>query len=263
MDSELRNRKPAPTDPVSDDAANTEGLSSANKHHHHFTPPASRIADIKDPQEIVPNADPGTETAMFAPHSPLLAAELKSLPQSHTLTATHKENLAKDSEQTAYGKTPNGTIFRVPATKDMVSELFDLSKRKAGYNAGLGYLLKLQSDRHALVAWAKGKGIFDKTRGGAWYDWLKEELSCKMGKDYQFETAPLEYNTWLLYRQLVDLILMNDFTSYICFALSWLHFPAGSGFFSHVLRWIGGLVLVLFNIWVKLDAHRVVKDFAW
>lgn len=74
---------------------------------------------------------------------------------------------------------------------------------------------------------------------------------------------PIEFNAWLLYRQLVDLILMNDFTSYLCFALSWLNFPAGSGFFSHVMRWVGGLILVLFNIWVKLDAHRVVKDFAW
>jgi hypothetical protein len=75
--------------------------------------------------------------------------------------------------------------------------------------------------------------------------------------------VPIEFNTWLLYRQLVDLILMNDFTTYVCFALSWLTFPAGSGFFSHLLRWVAGFILVSFNIWVKLDAHRVVKDFAW
>lgn len=164
---------------------------------------------------------------------------------------------------------------------------------RAGYNAGLGYLLKLQSERRGLVAWAKEKGIFDKSSGSPWYDWLKVELSCKMDADYDFEvrkatatidrweersleisvltcscikhtqTVPIEFNTWLLYRQLVDLILMNDFTTYVCFALSWLTFPAGSGFFSHVLRWVGGFILVFFNIWVKLDAHRVVKDFAW
>lgn len=110
-------------------------------------------------------------------------------------------------------------------TKDMLSEIFDMSKKKsafdimtlavmafqiflfftlptsvkrwlflvlfvfwrAGYNAGLGYLLKLQSERRGLVAWAKEKGIFDKKRGGAWYDWLNQELSCKMDADYDFE----------------------------------------------------------------------------
>lgn len=118
-------------------------------------------------------------------------------------------------------------VFRVPVTKDMVSEIFDLSKKKsafdittlavmafqillflilpttlkrwlflflflgwrAGYNAGLGYLLKQQSDRRALVVWAREKGIFDKNRGNPWYGWLKVELSAKMGKDYQFHVS--------------------------------------------------------------------------
>lgn len=57
---------------------------------------------------------------------------------------------------------------------------------------------------------------------------------------------------------------MNDFTSYMCFALSWFNVSPGSRFFiGDMMRWSGGLFLILFNIWVKLDAQRVVKDFAW
>ena len=84
-----------------------------------------------------------------------------------------------------------------------------------------------------------------------------------MGADYDITKVPVEYNTWLLFRRLVDLILVNDFVSYALFAVAWIHFPAGHGWIVHTLRWAAGWVLAFFNIWVKMDAHRVVKDFAW
>ncbi|KAF9088033.1 phosphatidylethanolamine N-methyltransferase [Mortierella sp. GBA35] len=292
MDTDLRNRKAAGYD--QQDTLASTGLSSANKLHQH----QSSSSSTPSPDSAYTNGDPEKNGSG---HNRVLSDDLTKFPLGLKLTESQKENLVKESAETAYGKTPNGTIFRVPVTKDMVTEIFDLSKRKsvfdiitlvvmgvqvllfftlptsikkwlflvlfvfwrAGYNAGLGYLLKMQSHRRGLVALAREKGIFDKNRGSPWYEWLKEELSCKMESDYDFETAPIEFNTWLLYRQLVDLILMNDFTTYVCFALSWLTVPDGAGFFSNLLRWIGGFVLVFFNIWVKLDAHRVVKDFAW
>ncbi|KAG0369449.1 phosphatidylethanolamine N-methyltransferase [Mortierella sp. AD032] len=295
MDTELRNRKAAGDDQQQGSSEASTGLSSANKHHHQQ---ASSPTATLSPDSAFANGDLQKNGSG---HNRVLSDELTRFPLGRKLTETQKENLVKESAEAAYGKTPNGTIFRVPVTKDMVTEIFDMSKRKsafdivtlvvmavqvllfltlpttvkkwlflvlfifwrAGYNAGLGYLLKMQSNRRGLVAMAREKGIFDKTRGSPWYDWLKEELTCKMESDYDFETAPIEFNTWLLYRQLVDLILMNDFTTYVCFALSWLTVPVGAGFFSNLLRWIGGFVLVFFNIWVKLDAHRVVKDFAW
>lgn len=69
---------------------------------------------------------------------------------------------------------------------------------------------------------------------------------------------------WILFRHGVDVILLNDFLSYVLFSLSFLTWsgPPGHSVLFHVLRWVGGFVLLLFNLWVKTDAHRIVKDFA-
>ncbi|KAI8969025.1 phospholipid methyltransferase-domain-containing protein [Mycotypha africana] len=202
----------------------------------------------------------------------------------------------------SYGKTPDGKVFRVPLTREMVSNLLNPQIKKGifdwitlgimfaeiglffalpawfkgvfflftfffwrlAYNVGLGFLLKYQSDNRGLVRLAKKYRIFDRAANPKLYQWLRHQLSIKMGDDYDFDTAPVEYNTWMLFRQLVDIILMNDFTAYVCFALSWFNTtPQSSIFLGNTLRWIGGLFLIVFNIWVKIDAQRVVKDFAW
>ncbi|CAI2174676.1 3057_t:CDS:10, partial [Funneliformis geosporum] len=204
-------------------------------------------------------------------------------------------------DDVVHGKTHDGQAFQVPQTVDMLATVFDTKAKKSAfdiltftvigcqvtlffvlpastskwlflilfffwrtaYNGGLGLLLKHQSDTRGLVSWVKRKKFFNKDKGGKIYTFLQKELSIKMGNDYNFEKAPLEFNTWLLFRQLVDLILLNDFTTYICFALANFNIPEGSGAFINILRWTGGLFLLWFNIWVKTDAHRVVKDFAW
>ncbi len=66
----------------------------------------------------------------------------------------------------------------------------------------------------------------------------------------------------MLYRGLVDMILINDFSCYIIFSVSYFVTPAPMEIVD-ILRYVGGVVLIAFNLWVKMDAHRVVKDFAW
>lgn len=88
-------------------------------------------------------------------------------------------------------------------------------------------------------------------------------MERKIPKDYIFDEAPIEYNTWLVFRRLVDLILMCDFVSYCLFAIASGGRPAQESVAMTVARWVAGLILICFNLWVKLDAHRVVKDFAW
>ncbi|KAK2742923.1 phosphatidylethanolamine N-methyltransferase [Myotisia sp. PD_48] len=211
-----------------------------------------------------------------------------------------------DSEKKTFGRTPDGTVFTVPHTRDMVSQLLNPSEPKnlsdilvlsilgfhigllyvlpssariplfavaflfwrAAYNVGIGCLLHLQSNHSTLVYWARKTKIFVNPSTGEnphpqLYRFIKRELETKIPQDYSFEDAPLEYNTWLVFRRVVDLILMCDFTSYCLFAIACGSRPTGENFVVMLLRWVAGTSLVLFNLWVKLDAHRVVKDFAW
>jgi phosphatidylethanolamine N-methyltransferase len=192
-------------------------------------------------------------------------------------------------------------VFKVPQTFDVLSSIFNPRKPKSAldllvlgvlalqiiifvllppsirrtttlvffifwrtsYDLGLGYLLHEQSIRRALIGWVKDHQLFSSTYNPQRYTFIKRQLSDKMDTDYDFEKVPVEFNTWLLFRRLVDLILVNDFVSYVLFAIAWIHFPEGHGWIVHTLRWTAGWILAFFNIWVKMDAHRVVKDFAW
>ncbi|KAF8854224.1 phosphatidylethanolamine N-methyltransferase [Acephala macrosclerotiorum] len=211
-----------------------------------------------------------------------------------------------DKTKKTFGRTPDGTIFTVPQTHDMVSQLLDPRQPKnlsdaiviailcmhiaalyllpsslkrpvfaviflfwrGCYNVGIGYLLRIQSHHRRLIAWAKRLNLFENPSTGKnprpWlYKLIKRELETKIPEDYKFEEAPIEYNTWLVFRRVVDLILMCDFTSYCLFAIACGGRPEGEGFAMCIARWTTGILLVGFNLWVKLDAHRVVKDYAW
>ncbi|KAH9001866.1 phosphatidylethanolamine N-methyltransferase [Lactarius hatsudake] len=185
-------------------------------------------------------------------------------------------------DQIVWGKTPSGQVFRVPTTHDVVTALFHPSYPKshidavnlgllalqlvlfyamprtprkiffflyfafwrAAYDAGLGYVLTKQSKRRWIVRTVQRLGWLDENRRPEVRAWIRRQLVGKMGKDYSFDELPLEYNTWLLFRQAVDIILIKH-----------LIIPFRS--------WIGGITLIVLNLWVKSEAHHVVKDYGW
>ncbi|KAK4146720.1 phospholipid methyltransferase-domain-containing protein [Dichotomopilus funicola] len=237
------------------------------------------------------------------PSSTSVSATSQASEETESITEEHngEPRLTK-----TYGRTPDGTVFVVPETHDMVSQLLDPREPKnlsdvvvlailalhiwtayalpsslkrpffaciflfwrASYNVGIGYLLTVQSKYKLLVTWAKRLNLFENPSTGKnprpWlYKFLETELEAKIPNDYKMAQAPLEYNTWLVFRRVVDLILMCDFVSYCLFAIVCAHRPEGEGFVIAAARWVIGIALVGFNLWVKLDAHRVVKDYAW
>jgi phosphatidylethanolamine N-methyltransferase len=99
-------------------------------------------------------------------------------------------------------------FFVLPTSTSKWLFLFLFLFWRTAYNAGLGMLLKYQSDKRSLVLWVKRKRFFNKEKGGKIYLFLKKELSAKMGKDYDFEVR------WLLHFFLqYDLL---HFNLYLC-----------------------------------------------
>ncbi|RAH49810.1 phosphatidylethanolamine N-methyltransferase [Aspergillus brunneoviolaceus CBS 621.78] len=237
-----------------------------------------------------------------------MASQSNSIANAEALSATGEVEAKDDAQKDkkTFGRTPGGTVFTVPQTHDMVSQLLSPSEPKnlsdiivlfilgahilllwqlpqgakvpvfaavylfwrAAYNIGIGWLLHNQSHHNTLVRWAEQTKIFvnpstNQNPHPNLYKLIKRELETKVPVDYSFDEAPLEYNTWLVFRRLVDLILMCDFISYCLFAIACSHHPVDEGVLMTIVRWSSGVALVLFNLWVKLDAHRVVKDFAW
>ncbi|THH03995.1 hypothetical protein EW145_g5845 [Phellinidium pouzarii] len=210
------------------------------------------------------------------------------------------EENTKKSEEVVWGKTPSGEVFRVPTTHDVLtlfhpgyhkSHLDILSLTLLGlqiavycvlpnavakpffllyfafwrlaYDVGLGCVLTKQSKKKWIVREMHRLGWLDEKRNPKVRNWIRQQLAGKMGKDYSFDELPLEYNSWLLFRQLVDIILLNDFVSYCLFAFCCFRVPDGLSAPVHFFRWVGGITLVAFNLWVKTEAHHVVKDYGW
>jgi len=207
---------------------------------------------------------------------------------------------SKEKEEVVWGKTPSGEVFRVPTTHDVLTLfhpaypkshidilnltllglqlalfyflprpvakgffLFYFAFWRLAYDAGLGWVLTKQSKRKWIVRLVQRYGWLDDTKRPHVRNWIRNQLSGKMGKDYSFDELPLEYNAWLLFRQLVDIILLNDFVSYCLFAFCCFRVPSGLSLPIHFLRWLGGTLLIAFNLWVKTEAHHVVTDYGW
>ena len=203
------------------------------------------------------------------------------------------------------GITFSGETFIVPETHDMVKTLFDPTVKKSNfeliilsclfsnllvflisnnqiriyifialyifwrlsYNFGIGWLLQNQSNHNLLVSWSQNIIYLTLKNKGLLLNLFKMKLKVK-GENYDIKSMPVEFNTWLIFRKFVDLILMLDFITFCCVVFcsaikddyqfinnqsSWLVYS----------RIVLGSGLILFNLWVKVNAHNTIKDYAW
>lgn len=134
---------------------------------------------------------------------------------------------------------------------------------RAAYNLGLGLLLREQSRGRSIVKFFRRRGFSVAEGHRSWIArLLVSHVSTKIAPEFRYADVPVEFKAWLVFRVLVDMVLLNDFMAYVLFSCAYFVPPAQIEA-SDVLRWCLGGALIGFNVWVKLDALRVVKDYAW
>lgn len=221
-------------------------------------------------------------------------------------TSTMSDSGHQNKPKGPKGITFSGETFIVPETHDMVKTLFDPTIKKSNfeliilgllfsnllvflipnnnlrisifigfyifwrlsYNFGIGWLLQHQSNDHLLVQWAIKYKLFDKNNKNFLAKLVQSEIKSQRGDAYDINSYPIEFNTWLIFRKFVDLILMLDFTTFICVVYACsinndYQFIKNQPSWLTMSRIVGGSILILFNYWVKVNAHNTIKDYAW
>ena len=81
---------------------------------------------------------------------------------------------------------------------------------RGSYDIGFAWALRKQSEKRWIVKLLKGWGWLEEDGVNQWSSYWKRELEMKMGQAYRWEAAPPEFNTWLIFRQLVDVVLLKS-----------------------------------------------------
>jgi phosphatidylethanolamine N-methyltransferase len=133
------------------------------------------------------------------------------------LTTLHRSSLTR---LTFASLVAQPILFFVLANHPLLRSTFFLlyfTFWRGAYDFGFAYLLRRQSEKKYIVKWLKQRGWLDvdttTTAGGEegqeWAKWWRRELQMKMGEEYKWEDVPQEFNAWLMFRQLVDIVLLK------------------------------------------------------
>lgn len=129
---------------------------------------------------------------------------------------------------------------------------------RCAYNIGLGWILRNQSNSSAFVS------VYRKlvnSKYGSLVHLLIQGHMTIHNANYDISEQPDAFNAWILFRNLVDLILCSDLTAYLLLVFHFAQMPTFG--ILPVLQYILGFALCVFNFWAKIDAHRCVGEFAW
>lgn len=132
---------------------------------------------------------------------------------------------------------------------------------RLGYNAGLGYLLHIQSKRRGFQSFIE-RNIFPSPVLTRLLENAVVFLDRKLPK-FKVTEYPREFTAWVAFRFVVMVVLACDVLSYFVAVIVLWEWPTGTYTLLDYTRWVVGVALICIATWSKTDAHRVIGDYAW
>lgn len=142
------------------------------------------------------------------------------VPQTHSflhtlLTTLHRSSLTRLTFLSLIAQPVLFFLLRRHPTLRSIFFLLYFAFWRGSYDWGFAWALRRQSEKKWIVRLIIGWGWLDlkSEQGGeegrAWAKWWKNELEMKVGEGYKWEAVPPEFNAWLMFRQLVDIVLLK------------------------------------------------------
>ncbi|EPY28190.1 phosphatidylethanolamine N-methyltransferase [Strigomonas culicis] len=128
---------------------------------------------------------------------------------------------------------------------------------RLAYNIGIGMMLHYQSNGgHFLAFYKSAMAKYPRLRS-----FLEASVVFADNSEYKSTAFPDEFNAWMLFRQIENVILANDLMSYA--VLSVVCWEKMTFSIVDTACFLIGSLSIVFALWSKSDAHRVIGDFAW
>jgi phosphatidylethanolamine N-methyltransferase len=151
---------------------------------------------------------------------PKLIIPVFKVPATHSFVHTIATTLHRSSltRLTFASLIAQPIIFYLLANHRTIRSVFFLlyfTFWRGCYDWGFAWVLRQQSERKWVVKSLKKRGWLDteSTNGGEQgrqrAKWWKRELEMKMDEGYKWEAVPPEFNAWLMFRQVVDVVLLK------------------------------------------------------
>jgi len=170
-----------------------------------------------------------------------------------------------------------GAFYLICLTMTNIAKEFYLGSFivfRLGYDVGLGMILKKQSETRWFTKLYEKHIKNNETyknfirNNFTVHERVSSEEEIKKGiinyeiKAFNPDKYPTAYASWMVFRAVVDVILINDVVTYAAFVLAYWDIPKEINMYT-ILMYIVGIGLSIFAFWSKMDAHRVIGDFAW
>ena len=140
---------------------------------------------------------------------------------------------------------------------------------RLSYDVGLGAVLRAQSEHATFTRWyARQLAAVGGASSGHWVARVFHHLAASQIAHSSSQPAvdvdsyPTAFRAWLVYKNLVNVILINDGLNYLLLGIKCFHLPTELTWLV-VLQYAVGVFLGVFNWWAKVDAHRCIGEYCW